>query len=263
MKGADTMKRTFILPGENVRPGTISDMLKRNHLLIAGTTGSGKSTLIKALIHSMLLEAPCVKSLILIDPKKVDLYRYRNLPHTYCHADNIPDCILALEKAKEIISKRYDIMQSRDEVLWSGGDIYIIVDELADLMTTARKQVLPLLQSIGQIGRAAKVHLICATQCPIVKVIPTELKVNFDGIVGLRTRSAQDSRNILSETGCEFLPMYGKMIYHTPALMQNLKTDTPYYPDSDENERINFWNEQATYGFIFKKKWISNPYQVN
>lgn len=256
------MSKPYRLPNPGgIIPGTVNDILNRNHVLIAGTSGAGKSTLIKALLHNVMMYGPCQKSLILLDPKKVDLFPFRDLPHTMEHADTLEGCIKALKDARSIIMKRYELMQAKRLVLWPGGDIYIIIDELADLMTTCRKEVLPILQSIGQIGRAAKVHLICATQCPIVKVIPTELKVNFDGIIGLRTRSAQDSRNILQETGCECLPMYGQMIYHTPTLMQNCHTVTPYYPEAEIDERIAFWNTQ-TRRTLFGKRYIPDPYHI-
>lgn len=256
------MRKTFTpqIPHETI-PGTVNDLLSRNHLLIAGTSGAGKSTLIRALLHYIMAYGPADKSVVLLDPKKVDLYPYRNIPHCMRHTDTLEGCVSALKDMRAVILKRYEIMQADGLVLWPGGDIYIIVDELADLMTTCRKEVLPLLQSIGQIGRAAKVHLICATQCPIVKVIPTELKVNFDGIVGLRTRSAQDSRNILGENGCECLPMYGEMIYHTPSLMQNYHTITPYIPEPMIQSRIIHWEKQNHCG-LFRKRWNQNPYQT-
>lgn len=256
-----TTHYTLPAPG-SVIPGTVADMLKRNHLLIAGTSGAGKSTLMRSLIHHLLAYSPSQKAMVLLDPKKVDLYQYRNLPHTYSHADTIEGCIASLREMRSVILKRYEMMQAQGLTLWPGGDVYIIVDELADLMTTARKDVLPLLQSIGQIGRAAKVHLWCATQCPIVKVIPTELKVNFDGIVGLRTRSAQDSRNILGENGCECLPMYGQMIYHTPSLMDNYHTITPYVSDDTIGNRITFWNAQNQRKGLFSRRYRVSMYGV-
>ena len=193
-----------------------SDMLNQTHLLIAGTTGSGKSVLINGLLQTALYQSPGDIQFILIDLKRVELNDYRNIPHTISYSDNIVSAISALNHSLDIIESRYAYMQRKHEKTFSGSHIYVVIDELADLMTVAKKDVLPLLQRIGQIGRAANVHMIAATQCPLVSVIPTSLKVNFTAIVGLKTRSAQDSRNILGVTGCENLPMYGQGYYLTP-----------------------------------------------
>lgn len=194
-----------------------ADMLSQTHLLIAGMTGSGKSVVINGLISTLLYRGPSEAGLILIDPKRVELVQYSAVPHCIRYASEPDDMIQALQDGLSLIEKRYKAMQAARVRLYQGGDVYIVIDELADLMTTRRKQVQPLLQRICQIGRAARVHLIAATQCPLTKVIPTEVKVNFDAIVGLHTRSAQDSRNILGLTGCEALPRYGKGYYMTPA----------------------------------------------
>lgn len=197
-----------------------ADMLTQAHLLIAGMTGSGKSVIINGLISTCLYRGPSQAGLILIDPKRVELVRYAGCPHCIRYASEPEDMIQALQDGLSLIETRYKSMQ-RDRVRkYTGGDVYIIIDELADLMTTRRKQVLPLLQRIAQIGRAARVHLIAATQCPLAKVIPTEIKVNFDSVVGLHTRTPQDSRNIIGLTGCEKLPRYGKAYYMTPEGLQ-------------------------------------------
>lgn len=115
-----------------------------------------------------------------------------------------------------VTEKRYKAMQRAREKKYSGGAVYVVIDELADLMITNKRQVQPPLQRLCQIGRAANVHVIAATQCPLSAVIPTPIKVNFDSRVALRTRSAQDSRNILGVNGCELLPRYGQGYYMTP-----------------------------------------------
>ena len=142
-----------------------------------------------------------------------------------------------------ITENRYRIMQQEGARMYSGGDVYVIIDELADLMLTDRKTVQPLLQRIAQIGRAAGVHLIAATQCPLVQVIPTPIKCNFDSRVALRTRSASDSRNILGETGCEKLPRYGKCYYMTPEGL--VKYDVPYVDDSEIERVVQHWIAQS------------------
>ena len=133
-------------------------------------------------------------------------------------------------------------MQRKGVRKYQGGDVYVIIDELADLMTTQKKAVLPLLQRLCQIGRAAKVHVIACTQCPLAKVIPTEVKVNFDARVALRTRSAQDSRNILNRTGCELLPRYGQGYYMTPEGL-NL-WNIPMYSESAVEKLVSYWTSK-------------------
>lgn len=192
------------------------DMLKQPHLLIAGATGSGKSVVINGLVYTALHDSPAAVQFILIDPKRVELVDYRPLPHTLQYSSEPGEMVQALEKAIEITESRYKAMQRQRVKKYAGGAVYVIVDELADLMTTDRRHVQPLLQRLAQIGRAANVHIIAATQCPLATVIPTSIKVNFDSRVALRTRSAQDSRNILGVKGCELLPRYGQGYYMTP-----------------------------------------------
>lgn len=115
----------------------------------------------------------------------------------------------------------------------------MVIDELADLMTTNKKQVQPLIQRLAQIGRAANVHIIAATQCPLSTVIPTPIKVNFDSRVGLRTRSKQDSRNILGLPGCETLPRYGQGYYMTPAGLQLY--NIPMYSPAEVQRLVDYW----------------------
>lgn len=193
-----------------------ADMLKQPHLLIAGATGSGKSVVINGLVYTALYDSPAKVRFILIDPKRVELADYKHLPHTLKYSSEPGEMVQALEMGMDITESRYKEMQRQGLKKYQGAAVYIIIDELADLMTTDRRHVQPLLQRLAQIGRAANVHIIAATQCPLAAVIPTPIKVNFDSRVALRTRSAQDSRNILGVKGCELLPRYGQGYYMTP-----------------------------------------------
>ena len=209
------MKREWTTP-QGQYYSLYADMLKQPHLLIAGATGSGKSVVINGILYTALYNSPAAVELILIDPKRVELIDYAQLPHTLKYASEPGDMVQALELAMTITERRYKAMQARHMKKYDGGAVYVIIDELADLMTTNRRQVQPLLQRLAQIGRAANVHIIAAPQCPLSAVIPTPIKVNFDSRVGLRTRSKQDSRNILGVGGCELLPRYGQGYYMTP-----------------------------------------------
>lgn len=226
------------------------DMLKQTHLLIAGATGSGKSVVINGLVYTAMYDSPAAVQFILIDPKRVELVDYKPLPHTLMYASEPGEMVEALEKAMEITESRYKAMQRQRVKKYPGGALYVIIDELADLMTTARRQVQPLIQRLAQVGRAANVHIIAATQCPLATVIPTPIKVNFDSRVALRTRSAQDSRNILGLTGCELLPRYGQGYYMTP---DGLKLyNIPMQPQEDINALVKYWQRSRPRFRLFK-----------
>ena len=226
------------------------DMLKQPHLLIAGATGSGKSVVINGLVYTAMYDSPAAVQFILIDPKRVELVDYKPLPHTLMYASEPGEMVKALEKAMEITESRYKAMQRQRVKKYPGGALYVIIDELADLMTTARRQVQPLIQRLAQVGRAANVHIIAATQCPLATVIPTPIKVNFDSRVALRTRSAQDSRNILGLTGCELLPRYGQGYYMTP---DGLKLyNIPMQPQGDINALVKYWQRSRPRFRLFK-----------
>lgn len=220
-----------------------ADMAKQPHLLIAGATGAGKSVVINGIVYTLLLSCPDKARFILLDPKRVELVQYRNVPHTALYACSVPDMVDALRRTLSVIETRFERMARTGARMYNEGpDVYVIIDELADLMTTAKKDVQPLLQRICQIGRAARVHVIAATQCPLAAVIPTPIKVNFDSRVALRTRSAQDSRNILGVTGCETLPRYGQGYYMTPegTTLYNI----PYYEDATLLSLVNYWTSR-------------------
>lgn len=197
-------------------PGLYADLIKQNHLLIAGCTGSGKSVVINGMVSAIRAVKPGSK-LILIDPKRVELIQYKRSRQTVIYAAEKDAIYKALIKAVEITEKRFKYMQLFRQKLYKGNDLYIFIDEYADLMTTDKKRCKPLVQRLAQIGRAARVHVVLATQTPIAAIIPTEIKCNFDSRLALRCRSAQDSRNILGVNGAELLPRWGYGIYMTAA----------------------------------------------
>ena len=238
------MRKRYKTPAGTVY-NLYADMLTQPHLLVAGATGSGKSVVINALIHTALYNAPGAVQFILIDPKRVELAEYKPLPHVITYASEPAEMLQALREAMQITEARYREMQRAGVRKYGGGDIFVIIDELADLMTTQKKAVAPLIQRLAQIGRAAKVHIIAATQCPISAVIPTPIKVNFDSRVALRTRSAQDSRNILGERGAEQLPRYGQGYYMTPEglTLYNL----PMIPEDERQRILNYWRPRGIF----------------
>lgn len=222
---------------------TFEDMALQPHLLIAGATGSGKSIVINGIMKTLLtIRPPCSAGFVLIDPKRVELSVYRNVPHVLCYASEPDSMLSALEYAMDITEGRYREMQRQGIRKYEGGDVYVIIDELADLMTTDKKNVQPLLQRLCQIGRAARVHVIAATQCPLSAVIPTPIKVNFDARVALRTRSAQDSRNILGVNGCELLPRFGQGYYMKPG--ETILYNIPYTSDEEIAQLVDYWTSE-------------------
>ena len=236
-----TQQRT---PG-GTYPAIYKDMTQQSHLLIAGKTGAGKSVVINGIIYSLLIDQfPSECGLILIDPKRVELAQWRKTPHCITYASEPGQPAEALQTALDITETRYKQMQREGVKKYTGGAVYVIIDELADLMTTARRDVLPLLQRLCQIGRAANVHVIAATQCPLTKVIPTEVKVNFDSVLGLKTVTKQHSRNIIEQTGCEKLPAYGCGYYRTPhdGLML---IKLPMVQDSDLDRVAHHWSRRT------------------
>lgn len=220
--------------------------LDNPHLLIAGATGSGKSVFIAGLMQVIMYRLPCEVEngafIIAIDPKRVELSQYKALPHCLRYASEPQQMIDTLNYAMSITESRYRQMQRHGVKKWTGADVYIIIDEFADLMTTNKKHVQPLIQRLAQIGRAAKVHIILATQTPIAKVLPTEIKCNFDARIGLRTRSAQDSRNIIGMSGLENLPQYGQCYYMSP--QEEKCYNVPMVEDAEIERLVNHWTAQ-------------------
>ena len=218
------------------------DMLEQPHLLIAGATGSGKSVVISGLIYTALLRNSQSAQFVLIDPKRVELSMYRGLPHVLRYASEPGEMLDAIRYCMDLCEQRYREMQRQGVRKYTGGDVWLVIDEFADLMTTQARAVKPLIQRLAQIGRAAKVHIILATQTPISKVLPTEIKCNFDARVGLRTRSAQDSRNILGYSGLELLPRYGECVYMKPE--GDTRYKVPYLDDQELLRMVNSWKSE-------------------
>jgi DNA segregation ATPase FtsK/SpoIIIE-like protein len=147
--------------------------------------------------------------------------------------------VRALQIAMDITEKRYKDMQAAGIRKYNGPKLLVVIDELADLMTTNKRQVKPLLQRLCQIGRAAGIMIVAATQCPLREIIDTSIKVNFDSRIALRTSCKQDSRNIIGVTGCESLPKYGQCYYKTAMGLNRWRV--PYYNDDTILELVHMW----------------------
>lgn len=222
---------------------------ERPHLLIAGATGSGKSVALNGIIHSILMTcSPFKAQFVLIDPKKVELMQYARLPHTVRYASDHPDIVRALQCAVEETDRRFSAMQTMGIKEYDGTDLYVVIDELADLMVSIKKETLPLLQRLAQVGRAARVHVIACTQNVLAVTIPTVLKCNFSTILGLRTCNAQQSRFLISAGGCEMLPdpkREGKGYGYLRDGADLEKIMIYKYPDADVKHAIDWWTTSA------------------
>lgn len=234
-----------------------TDVLKQNHTLVAGATGSGKSVVINGLIATILYRLPGNSvgraTMILVDPKRVELAQYKNLPHTLYHAagQNPSEWKTALEMACRIMDRRYDEMERAGRREYTGGDLYVIIDEWASInskMNPLRNAcVAPLLRLVSE-GRAAHVHVILATQVPKATVIPTEIRDNFTCRIALMTENKLQSRIIIDQPGCELFPSPKKAGYALGwyCLPGNDRTlyKMPYVPETELDRLVKWWEDQ-------------------
>ncbi len=205
-------------------------MTSNSNILIAGMPGAGKSVIINSLINSILLEESADHSMVLIDLKRVELSQYAHTPHCWEIARTVPEAEAALRHVLSFVEERYITMEKRGEKKYTGTKLHLIIDEMAQLMITS-KVCHKLIQEIVQISRAANVQVICATQSPKATVIPTEITMAFDIVIGLHTRNAQDSRNILDVAGCEELPKYGYALIKYDIEPEIKKVQIPMIPE--------------------------------
>lgn len=215
------------------------EMLNQSHILIAGCSGSGKSVAINDLLYTAMKSSPDKVRFVLIDLKKVELIDYADAPHAVTYISKPESVAVALNAVLKVIEKRYERMQAKrqkksDEPTW-----FIVIDEYADLVTTCPKEVQRMVQRISQIGRAAAVRLILATQRPCREVISGAISCNLDSKLGLRTVTAQDSRNIIQVNGCEQLPDYGYGIMQIKG--RNKEIEIPYTSEEAVRIRVNNW----------------------
>ena len=221
------------------------DMIKQTHLLIAGTTGSGKSTVINALIQTAICKDPFTK-LILLDSKGIELCDYIGMFQCLKYASSIHEQYSALNYCYNVMAARFKDMRKQGIKKTDKSPIYLIIDEYADIATSQyKKDCLRLIQRICQLSRAVNIHVIIGTQTPISKILSTEIKVNLDSRLGLRTRSKQDSRNIIDKTGLETLPRYGYGYYMTPEKQGIVKL--PMYTEEEYKQFLAWYKDKKHY----------------
>ncbi len=220
----------------------VADLASLPHLLIAGTTGSGKSVCVNSIITSILLRTtPSEVQLVMIDPKKIELSAYNELRnHHVTHRPDLseyvvtrPDeavkvlrsCLLEMERRYDLLAERgarhlkeYNEMVREDLAEGEGPLPYVvlIIDELADLMVTAQREVEEPIARLAQLARAVGIHLVVATQRPSVDVITGVIKANFPARIAFRVAMKVDSRTILDTNGAEMLLGQGDMLFQHP-----------------------------------------------
>lgn len=189
-------------------------LMNAPHILIGGTTGSGKSVLLNGIICDLIESKAKQIGLYLIDPKRVELYPYSKTDICECYTEEADDVPAILNRAIAIINDRYEAMRTEGVKDYAGKNIYIVIDELADLMISENaREIKSRLQKILQIGRAAGVHIIAATQAPNREVIPASLVLNFTDRIALRCLSSIESRQLINVAGAEKIKGYGKGLY--------------------------------------------------
>jgi S-DNA-T family DNA segregation ATPase FtsK/SpoIIIE len=238
----------------------IGDLASMPHLLIAGTTGSGKSVCINTIILSLLFRhSPDKCKFILIDPKMLELSTYEGIPHLLCPV------ITEAKKAASVLGWVVKEMENRYRLMTKEGVrnidgynmkhklpmpyIVVVVDEMSDLMLVAGKEIENYIQKLSQMARAAGIHIIMATQRPSVDVITGTIKANFPTRISFQVTSKIDSRTILGEQGAEQLLGKGDMLYMSSA-NKIVRIHAPFVSDNEIEKINNFLSTQAEPDYV-------------
>ena len=249
--------KLLVALGKNIMGNSIfCEIDKTPHLLVAGSTGSGKSVCINCMIASILMRTkPTEVKLVLVDPKKVELSMYNGIPHLLIPVVTDPrKANDALKRIVREMENRYDIFsdkgvkniatynewvdkqnegKSEDEKISRMHYIVVIVDELADLMLVASKEVEDSIMRITQMARAAGIHLIIATQRPSTDVITGVVKANIPSRISFAVSSSIDSRTILDQIGAEKLLGKGDMLFLPMGENSPVRVQGAYVSDED------------------------------
>ena len=178
-------------------PTLYLDILSQAHTLIAGQTGSGKSVMLNGIMTTACKQGN--NGFILIDPKRVELADYRKLPTCLAYANTSAECVRALNKAIDIMESRYKEMERKRAKQYDGDPILVVIDELADLLISADSRIIQSqLQKLTALGRAAKVKVICATQCPNRQILKANIVLNFTSRVALHCQTQIESGSAIA-----------------------------------------------------------------
>jgi S-DNA-T family DNA segregation ATPase FtsK/SpoIIIE len=254
-RSADS-KLTLSLGKDIAGQSMVADLAEMPHLLIAGTTGSGKSVCVNGIIMSILLNAtPDEVKFVMVDPKMVELAQYNDIPHLICPTVTDP------KKASAALNWVVGEMENRYRKLSKEGAkniksynakgqrmpyIVIIIDELADLMQVSAKTVESSITRLAQLSRAVGIHLILATQRPSVDVITGVIKANFPARISFKVASKVDSRTVLDMNGAENLLGKGDMLFIKPGDAKPTRGQCSFVKDDEINRVIEYIkNQQA------------------
>ncbi len=264
LNNSDFKKKDIKLPialGKSISGNPIvGDLSSMPHLLIAGTTGSGKSVCINTIILSLLYRhTPEKCKFILIDPKMLELSTYEGVPHLLCPV------ITEAKKAASVLGWVVKEMESRYRLMTKEGVrnidgynskhklpmpyIVVVVDEMSDLMLVAGKEIENYIQKLSQMARAAGIHIIMATQRPSVDVITGTIKANFPTRISFQVTSKIDSRTILGEQGAEQLLGKGDMLYMSSA-NRVIRIHAPFVSDNEIENINNSLRSQAEPDYV-------------
>ncbi|MGA9398117.1 MAG: DNA translocase FtsK [Anaerolineaceae bacterium] len=238
----------------------VADLSNMPHLLIAGTTGSGKSVCIAALTTCLVMgNTPEELRLIMIDPKRVELVRFNNLPHLYGKVEtDLERILIVLRWVVNEMERRYKLledMRAKDIDVYNQKidlreteklpRLVVLIDELADLMMSAPVEAEQMLTRLAQKARATGIHLVVATQRPSTEVVTGVIKANFPARISFATASSIDSRVILDTTGAEDLLGRGDMLYLNPETGAPLRSQGVLVTDEEVDRIIAYWQENT------------------
>lgn len=245
-------KDKLLIPlGKNISGEVVKTSIDElPHLLVAGTTGSGKSVFIHSIIMTLIMRnSPDELRLLLIDPKKVEFSKYHDLPHLLCPiVKEADEATVALKRLVEEMERRYEVFETKGNGASKYSEymeyakehnlelmpiIVVIVDEFADLILQAQKDVETAIQRIGQKARACGIHLILATQRPSVQFVTGDIKGNIPSRVALSVASNTDSRVILDDVGAETLMGRGDLLARIPNSKALVRVQSPYAQNKD------------------------------
>ena len=244
----DEYRDAFLAQGADKTHAAVSDKIgidfeRTPHVIVAGSTGYGKSVLLHTIVLSLCYgNSPDTVQFIFCDPKMVELNRYRTLPHAYtAPATDLPSCMQSLRMAESLMMKRYRKLKSTGGNRWKGTEIYVVIDEVAQLIMQDKSTV-RLLQSLTSLGRAAGIHALAATQYPTRSVLSGAVMVNFDGRICLHLDDPIAYRTVLGHKAPFEPSVPGEFIYKSGAMIyrgQAVYTDETDYQTFLNGIRIN------------------------
>ena len=272
---AKSKARLTLAMGKDINGRIVTaDLASMPHVLIAGSTGSGKSVAINAMIMSLLFRTtPAQVRLILVDPKRVELGMYEGIPHLFTPIITEPKLAAnALRNAVREMERRLKLLASRSvrnidqynklfegtmASLFDDGTeeeplpyIVIIIDELADLMMLDRANVEESITRLAQMARAVGIHLVLATQRPSVDVITGLIKANVPTRISFRLATKVDSRTILDTNGAEALLGRGDMLFLPPGTSRLMRLHAPYVSEKETAAVVGFWKGQGEAEYV-------------